>query len=154
MAEVAPVAEAPADAAPATTDTTADATADATAEPAAEVPAEGDAAATEEATPVPAIPDGQARLTVYNQFDRVIRFTMDQKYRSQLDSPTGEWDLEPGQSISMLVFPGMVPYSVSSPWNELGGNANLNLNSNEDRALYLTFIPDPDGSGDWVLQTW
>ncbi len=120
----------------------------------AEAPAEGDAAATEEATPAPAIPDGQARLTVYNQFDRVIRFTMDQKYRSQLDSPTGEWDLEPGQSISMLVFPGMVPYSVSSPWNELGGNANLNLNPNEDRALYLTFIPDPDGSGDWVLQTW
>ena len=153
-AEAAPVAEAPADAAPATTDTTADVPTDATAEPAADAPAEGDAAATEEATPAPAIPDGQARLTVYNQFDRVIRFTMDQKYRSQLDSPTGEWDLEPGQSISILVFPGMVPYSVSSPWNELGGNANLNLNSNEDRALYLTFIPDPDGSGDWVLQTW
>jgi len=120
----------------------------------AEAPAEGEAAATEEPTPAPAIPDGQARLTVYNQFDRVMRFTMDQKYRPQLDSPTGEWDLEPGQSISMLVYPGMVPYSVSSPWNELGGNANLNINPNEDRALYLTFIPDPDGSGDWVLQTW
>ncbi|MFN8470352.1 MAG: hypothetical protein U0X20_32660, partial [Caldilineaceae bacterium] len=139
-ADTASVAEAP-------SETTTDATAEA-------APAEGEATAAEEPTPAPAIPDGQARLTVYNQFDRVIRFTMDQKYRSQLDSPTGEWDLEPGQSVSMLVFPGMVPYSVSSPWNELGGNANLNLNPNEDRALYLTFIPDPDGSGDWVLQTW
>jgi hypothetical protein len=156
-----PVVEAPtaepalaAEAAPADQATVETAPAEATTEATAEAPAEGEAAATEEPTPAPAIPDGQARLTVYNQFDRVIRFTMDQKYRPQLDSPTGEWDLEPGQSISMLIYPGMVPYSVSSPWNELGGNANLNINPNEDRALYLTFIPDPDGSGDWVLQSW
>ena len=109
---------------------------------------------TETATAVPSIPTGQARLTVYNQFDRVMRFTMDQRYRSELNNPTGEWDLEPGQSVSILVFPGMVPYSASSPWNGLGGNADLNLNPDEDRALYLTFIPDPDGSGDWILQSW
>jgi hypothetical protein len=119
-----------------------------------EVPAEATAEATEEAPAVPAIPGGQARITVYNQFDREIRFTMDQMYRSELNNPTGEWDLQPGQSVSILVFPGMVPYSVSSPWNGLGGNANLNLISEEDRALYVTFIPDPDGSGDWILQTW
>jgi hypothetical protein len=101
-----------------------------------------------------AIPAGQARITVYNQFDWEIRFTLDQRYRSEFDNPTGEWDLQPGQSVSILVFPGMVPYSVSSPWNGLSGNANLNLNPDEDRGLYVTFIPDPDGSGDWILQAW
>jgi hypothetical protein len=142
VAEAAPV-EAPAEA-------PVEVPVEAPAEATAETPAE----ATEAAPAAPAIPPGQARITVYNQFDRVIRFTLDQKYRSELTNPTGEWDLEPGQSASILVFPGMVPYSVSSPWNGLGGNANLNLNPDEDRALYLTFIPDPDGSGDWILQTW
>jgi hypothetical protein len=111
-------------------------------------------AITETAPAAQSIPAGQARITVYNQFDWEIRFTLDQRYRSEFDNPTGEWDLQPGQSVSILVFPGMVPYSVSSPWNGLSGNANLNLNPDEDRALYVTFIPDPDGSGDWILQAW
>jgi hypothetical protein len=110
---------------------------------------------TAEPTPAPpAVPPGQVRLTISNQFEREVRFTMDQAYRVERDNLSGEWDLQPGQSVSILVYPGMVPFSVSSPWNELGGNANLTLEPDTERALYITFIPDPDGSGDWILQHW
>jgi hypothetical protein len=110
---------------------------------------------TAEPTPAPpSVPPGQVRLTISNQFDREIRFTMDQAYRVERDNLSGEWDLQPGQSMSILVYPGMVPFSVSSPWNELRGNANLTLEPDTEKPLYITFIPDPDGSGDWIMQHW
>ncbi len=116
--------------------------------------ATGDAAgaAPEETPTVAPIPTGQARLVVNNGFDQIIRFTLDQQYRSERDNLSGEWDLQPGQSVSILVFPGMVPFSVSSPWGGLSGNANITVDAEQERSLWLYFIPDPDGSGKWVLQ--
>lgn len=112
------------------------------------------AAETTEAAPdAPAgIPAGQARLVVNNGFDQVVRFTLDQTYRVELDNLSGEWDLQPGQSVSILVYPGMIPFSVSTPWRGLSDNADVTIEGDQERALWLYFIPDPDGSGNWVLQ--
>jgi uncharacterized protein YgiM (DUF1202 family) len=117
-----------------------------------EAPAEATEAAPE-ATPAPAaIPTGQARLVVNNGFDQVVRFTLDQKYRVELDNLSGEWDLQPGQSVSILVYPGMIPFSVSTPWRGLADNADVTVDADQERVLWLYFIPDPDGSGNWILQ--
>ena len=110
--------------------------------------------ATEEA-PAPdpgAIPDGQARIVVNNGFDQIMRFTMDQKFRVGTDNLSGEWDLAPGDSITVMVFPGQVAFSASSAWRALSGNADFILEEKQERVLWLYFIPDPDGSGRWNLQ--
>jgi hypothetical protein len=110
--------------------------------------------ATEEA-PAPdpgAIPDGQARIVVNNGFDQILRFTMDQKFRVGTDNLSGEWDLAPGDSITVMVFPGQVAFSASSAWRGLSGNADFILEEKQERVLWLYFIPDPDGSGRWNLQ--
>ena len=89
---------------------------------------------------------------INNGFDQVVRFTLDQKYRAELDNLSGEWDLQPGQSISVLVYPGMIPFTVSTPWRGLSDNADVTVDADQERALWLYFIPDPDGSGNWILQ--
>ena len=120
--------------------------------PAEEATAETTEAAPD-ATPAPAgIPTGLARLVVNNGFDQVVRFTLDQKYRVELDNLSGEWDLQPGQSISILVYPNMIPFTVSTPWRGLSDNADVTVEADQERALWLYFIPDPDGSGSWILQ--
>lgn len=117
-----------------------------------EITAEATTAAPE-TTPAPAgIPTGQARLVVNNGFDQVMRFTLDQKFRVEMDNLSGEWDLQPGQSISILVYPGMIPFSVSTPWRGLSDNADVTVEADQERALWLYFIHDPDGSGNWILQ--
>jgi hypothetical protein len=110
--------------------------------------------ATEEA-PAPdpgAIPDGQARIVVNNGFDQILRFTMDQKFRVGTDNLSGAGDLAPGDSITVMVFPGQVAFSASSAWRGLSGNADFILEEKQERVLWLYFIPDPDGSGRWNLQ--
>lgn len=120
--------------------------------PAEEIAAESTEVAPD-ATPAPAgIPSGQARLVVNNGFDQVVRFTLDQQYRVELNNLSGEWDLQPGQSVSILVYPGMIPFSVSTPWRGLSDNADVTVEADSERALWLYFIPDPDGSGNWILQ--
>ena len=95
------------------------------------------------------IPEGQALMIVNNAFDREIRFTLDQRYRVQ-DGPS-EIDLAPGASTNILVYPGLIGFSASSPWNGLSGNNDFVLEENQSITLWVAFAPDPDGSGEWIL---
>lgn len=106
---------------------------------------------TEPATPAPlSIPAGQALIIINNGFDQQIRFTLDQRYR--VDPGLSEYDLQPGESISFLVYPGPIAFSASSPWRGLSGNTEFFINEKESRTLWIVFVPDPDGSGRWILQ--
>jgi hypothetical protein len=96
------------------------------------------------------VPEGQALLIVNNGFDQMVRFTLDQRYRVELGS--SEFDLQPGQGIAIAVFPGQVAFSASTPWRGLAGNADFFIDSQQSRVLWLTFVPDPDGSGNWLLE--
>lgn len=118
-------------------------------------PAEGEGAPAEEAAPegaptAPPIPEGLAVLSVNNGFDHDVRFTIDQRFRPEIGP--SEFDLAPGQATTVVVYPGQVSFSASSPWNALSGNAEFFIDANQARTLWLYFIPDPDGSGDWLLQ--
>jgi len=110
---------------------------------------EGDTPATEEATPQ-SLAEGQALIVINNGFDQQVRFTLDQRYR--IEPGVSEYDLQPGEAISLFVYPGQLAFSASSPWRGLNGNSEFFIDSKETRTLWLTFIPDPDGSGRWVLQ--
>ena len=113
-------------------------------------------AATEEieeepTTPAPlSIPPGLGLLIINNGFDQVIRFTLDQVHRVEVGP--SEYDLQPGESISLLVYPGQVAFSASSPWRGVSGNDDFEMLEDTSRTLWITFIPDPNGSGDWLLQ--
>lgn len=101
-------------------------------------------------TTVQSVPPGQALLVIHNGFEQQIRFTLDQRYRVTVGP--SEFDLQPGQSISMLVYPGMIAFSASSPWRGLSGNDDFMLEAEQTLDLWITFVPDPDGSGNWILQ--
>lgn len=127
--------------------------------PAAPAPAPATEAAPEESqeqiTPTPeaaAVPDGLARIVVNNGFDQKIRFTLDQQYRPERDNLSGEWDLEPGDSVTILVYPGTIAFSASTAWRGLSGNAELVLAEKEERVLWLYFVPDPVEKDRWNLQ--
>lgn len=110
--------------------------------------------AAEQITPTPEVaevPEGLARIVVNNGFDQTIRFTLDQRYRPERDNLSGEWDLEPGASVTILVYPGSIAFSASSAWRGLSGNAELVLNEKEDRALWITFVLDPIEKDRWNL---
>ncbi|MCE7982742.1 MAG: hypothetical protein DYG89_16280 [Caldilinea sp. CFX5] len=114
---------------------------------------QGEAAPVAEATPTTAAqtaPPGQALLVIHNGFDQQIRFTLDQRYRVAIGP--SEFDLQPGESISLLVYPGMIAFSASSPWRGLSGNDDFMLEAEQTLDLWITFVPDPDGSGNWILQ--
>ena len=129
--------------APAVTEAPLEATTEVTAEVTAEAPA------------VNGIPAGLARVVVKNGFDQGIRFTLDQQFRVERDNLSGEWDLQPQESVTLLVYPGAMGFSVSTPWNGgLAGNANYTIDPDQERILWLTFVPDPDGSGRWDLLFW
>lgn len=143
-----PVAAAPA--APADNTTTTDAGGSTTA-PAAATPAETEpVAAATPTTAVQSVPPGQALIVVHNGFDQQIRFTLDQRYRVEVGP--SEYDLQPGQSISLLVYPGQVTFSASTPWRGISGNDDFMIEEQQTRDLWITFVPDPDGSGRWLLQ--
>ena len=124
---------------------------------AAPAPAEEAAVAetpTEEATPTlqaAEVPDGLARIVVNNPFDQVIRFTLDQKYRPERDNLAGEWDMQPGDQVSILVYPGVIAFSVSTPWRGLSDNAELTIAEKEERQLWIWFVPDPVEKDKWNL---
>jgi hypothetical protein len=99
---------------------------------------------------VPSVGPGQALLVVNNGFDQQIRFTLDQIYR--IETGPSEFDLQPGQGINILVHPGQIAFSASSPWNGLAGNAEFFLDDQKSRVMWITFVPDPDGKGKWILQ--
>lgn len=111
-----------------------------------------DAAA--EATPAapdqPVVPAGQALLLVNNGFQHEMRFTLDQRYRPN-EGPS-EFDLAPGESVAIVVFPGQVDFSASSPWSGLSGNASLHIEADQSLTLWLRFEPDADNSWRLVWQ--
>lgn len=111
-------------------------------------------APTEEATPTPQVaevPDGLARVVVNNPFDQVIRFTLDQKYRPERENLNGEWDMQPGDQLSILVYPGTIAFSVSTPWRGLSDNAEFVIAEKEERELWIWFVPDPIEPDKWNL---
>ena len=107
---------------------------------------------TVEAPAAPTIPLDQARIVVNNGFDQEVRFTLDQQYRVELNNLSGEWDLKPGDSISILVYPGTIPFSVSTPWRGIAGNAEVIVDKNQERSLWLYFVQDPNEKDRWDLQ--
>lgn len=118
--------------------------------------ATGDDNSEDVATPEPDAPapfslaEGQALIVINNGFDQEMRFTLDQRFR--IEQGRSEYDLQPGESISLLVFPGQIAFSVSSPWRGLSDNSEFFIDNKETRTLWLVFVPDPDGSGRWILQ--
>jgi hypothetical protein len=105
--------------------------------------------ATSPVTTSVAVPEGQALLVVNNGFQYDMRFTVDQRYRPQ-EGPS-EYDLPPGGSVSIVVYPGQVAFTASSPWGGLSDNADLYLEPNQSVTLWLRFDPDPGSPGEWVL---
>lgn len=102
----------------------------------------------DEAIPPAQLPEGYALLLVHNGFDQVIRFTLDQQYRVEL-APS-EIDLQPGESTNIVVYPGNVAFSVSTPWGGgISDNALIQVESDEAYELWLRF--DFDGSDSWDL---
>ncbi|MCB0044420.1 MAG: hypothetical protein KDD92_03220 [Caldilineaceae bacterium] len=100
----------------------------------------------------PAVPAGLAVLQVRNDFEQVIRFTIDQKFR--VEQGPSEADLQPGDSAAYVIYPGMVAFSASTPWRGLSGNSDMLVESDQLRNLKLTFVPDPDESDKWNLLVW
>ena len=101
-------------------------------------------------TAAPTVPPGQALIVIHNGFDQQIRFTLDQRYRVEVG--LSEYDLLPGQSVSLLVYPGQLAFSASTPWRGISGNDDFLIEAEQTRDLWITFVPDPDGSGRWILQ--
>ncbi|MCC6168518.1 MAG: SH3 domain-containing protein [Caldilineaceae bacterium] len=98
----------------------------------------------------PVVPAGQALLVVNNGFQHEMRFTLDQRYRAN-EGPS-EFDLAPGESVAIVVFPGQVDFSASSPWSGLSGNASLHVEADQSLTLWLRFEPDADNSWRLVWQ--
>jgi len=118
-------------------------------------PATDETAPTEESTPTPEtpeVPEGLARIVVNNPFDQQIRFTLDQRYRPERENLSGEWDLMPGDAVAILVYPGTVAFSVSTPWRGLSDNAEFVIAEKEERDLWIWFVPDPVEKDRWNLQ--
>ncbi|MEZ4709032.1 MAG: SH3 domain-containing protein [Caldilineaceae bacterium] len=116
--------------------------ADAAADESGEAGEEGGAA---ESTPAPAVepPPGQSLLVVTNAFEQPVRFTL---------SPD-EYDLQPGETIYVVVNPGRVQFSVSSPWRGgISGNAEFLIDGNQTFPMFLYFVPDPNDSGRWEMK--
>lgn len=105
---------------------------------------DGEAAETDEELDTPAVevPEGQALLIVTNAFEQDLRFTL---------SPD-EYDLLPGETIYVVVNPGRVQFSASSPWRGgISGNAEFLIEPDQSQTLYLYFVQNPNDSDDWDL---
>ncbi len=117
--------------------------------PLAEAEQEPEPPSASEEQPAPGIPEGLAMLVVNNGFQFDMRFTIDQQYRP-IEGPS-EYDLLPGESVSILVYPGLIAFTASSPWNGLSGNSDLSVESDQSITLWLRFEPDQGDSGRWNL---
>ena len=77
-----------------------------------------------------------------------MRFTIDQSFRPQ-EGPS-EYDLQPGGSVSIVVYPGTVTFTGSSPWSGLSGNASILVEPDLALSVWLRFELDADGT--WVFR--
>jgi len=88
------------------------------------------------------IPAGQIQLIVQNVFEHEVRFTL---------SPD-EYDLQPGETISIIRGAGRFTFSVSSPWRGLSGNAELTLEPDQSFSMFLYFLPKPGANDEWEMK--
>jgi hypothetical protein len=88
------------------------------------------------------VPEGQALLIVNNTFEHEVRFTI----------APDEYDLQPGETIYVVVNPGRVQFSVSSAWRGISGNAEFVIEPDQSETLWLYFVPDPADSDEWELR--
>ncbi len=102
------------------------------------------------ATDAPVPPPGLATIHVVNRFNRNIRFTLDQRYRGE-PGPS-EYDLRPGESVRLNVYPGTIKFSTNSPWHGLSGNAGLFVSAGDSVDLLLRFERHPSRADEWVLR--
>lgn len=99
----------------------------------------------EELDPLPEeidIPPGKLKLVIQNVFEHEVRFTL---------SPD-EFDIQPGETITLIRDPGRFTFTVSSPWRGLSGNAEVTLDGNQSFSMYLYFIPKPGKSDEWEMK--
>lgn len=94
------------------------------------------------------VPPGQGLLIVNNGFQHEMRFTIDQTFRPQ-EGPS-EYDIPPGGSVSIVVYPGDVAFSASTPWSGLSSNATIRVEPDQALPLWIRFEPDVDGG--WVFR--
>lgn len=59
--------------------------------------------------------------------------------------------MQPGDQISILVYPGTIAFSVSTPWRGLSDNAEFPIAEKEERVLWIWFVPDPIEPDKWNL---
>ena len=79
-----------------------------------------------------------------------MRFTLDQQYRTTEGG--SEYDLEPGDTISFIIYPGVVRFSGSTPWNGgLAGNTEVYIDEDTLLELNLGFYIDPKNEDQWIL---
>jgi len=79
-----------------------------------------------------------------------MRFTLDQTYRVYED--VSEYDLEVGDRVSIIVYPGVVRFSASTPWNGgVAGNMEVIVEEDGGVELNLGFYEDPKNEGEWIL---
>lgn len=102
----------------------------------------------DESPAAPSIPDGQALLIVNNGFQHQMRFTIDQMYRP-VEGPS-EYDLQPGESVGIVVYPGDIPFTASTPWSGLSSNATVHVDADQSATLWLRF--ELDQGGNWVFR--
>ncbi len=117
--------------------------------PAAEEPAPAPEEPTPTSTPEPEqqAPAGYAQLIVNNGFQHEMRFTIDQVFRP-FEGPS-EYDIQPGASVTLVVFPGQIAFTASSAWSSLSANSDLTVDADQTVHMWLRF--EQDAGGSWVL---
>jgi hypothetical protein len=124
-------------------------------EPPAAVDTGQDDAVGPEETPTPedgAMPPDRAQLIVMNSFDHDIRFTLSPEAHDLPPGTAAEHDLRPGEELRLLIGPGRVQFSASSPFRNSSGNAEFELASGQTRTLFIRFVPSSEGSNTWELR--
>ena len=109
-------------------------------------------ASAEEETDPAAIPPGRALLIATNAFDQDIRFTISVREHGLPEGSPSEYDLKPGESVSLLIRAGRVQFSVSSAFRNSSGNAEFFLDEGATRELFLRFFPLSGDPNQWDLQ--
>jgi hypothetical protein len=96
-------------------------------------------------------PESQPVLTVVNAFEHEIRFTLDAAQHGLPDGTPSEYDLNPGQTLTIPIRAGSVRFSASSPFRNSSGNAEISINPGQALSLMLSFVSTADAER-WELQ--
>ena len=96
-------------------------------------------------------PESQPVLTVVNAFEHDIRFTLDAAQHGLPDGTPSEYDLKPGQTLTIPIRAGSVRFSASSPFRNSSGNAEVSINPGQALSLMLSFVSTADAER-WELR--